>query len=229
MVSNGAIYAPKLEYDVPPDTHLLLGSTYAILRKEFSQRIEREIEGAVAQVLITVGGSDSTGLTQQLIEWMLRQWENITLSVVVGPFFKDREAILHTAARKPDLVRVHSNPSDMRKLMLAADLAITGGGQTTYELAATGTPAVAIATADHQLPNLLALAEAGSILYAGSIDAADLRMKVIATTGQLIDDVGKRRKMSQMGLALVDGLGADRLADAIVKESRKRGFSPSTV
>ena len=52
---------------------------------------------------------------------------------------------------------VHSAPEDMRAIMATADLAVTAGGQTTYELAASGVPAVALCIAENQRPNLAAL------------------------------------------------------------------------
>jgi len=44
-------------------------------------------------------------------------------------------------------------PQDVAPLMLAADMAVCGGGQTTSELAATGTPAIAIRLAENQTLN----------------------------------------------------------------------------
>jgi UDP-2,4-diacetamido-2,4,6-trideoxy-beta-L-altropyranose hydrolase len=222
IIINGAIYAPELVYDVLPHTILLLGVPYAILRKEFALEVERKIEGPARHFLITVGGSDSMDLTRRLIEWILQERDSVVLDVVVGPFFKDRGKIFEAAARQPKQVRVHDNPGDMRSLMLRADLAITGGGQTTYELAATGTPAVAIATAEHQLPNIKALAQAGSLVYAGTADEPELKTKLLTRLGELIDGPQTRRLMSQQGCALVDGRGADRLAEAISKECAQR-------
>jgi UDP-2,4-diacetamido-2,4,6-trideoxy-beta-L-altropyranose hydrolase len=223
VVINGAIYASELCYDVPPNTILLLAAQYAILRREFALEPERVIAGPASRILVTLGGSDSTGLTLRLIEWLLQESQGIILDVVVGPFFNDRKTILEMAAQRPEQVRAHYNPEDMRSLMLDADLAISGGGQTTYELAATGTPTVAIATAENQLQNLAALAQAGSLLHAGSADDRDLQTRLLRQIRKIINDRDKRSEMSRTGRRLVDGRGAERAARHMIAQMRREG------
>src|SRR3984893_4770917 len=154
MVINGAAYAPELAYEVLPHTVLLLGAAYAILREEFAQEPVDKNIGPGKRILITIGGSDPTDLSQRLLEWVLEEAEDVNLDIVVGPFFTNTSALFKAAAQRPEHVRVHSNPTYMRSLMLAADLAITSGGQTTYELAATGTPGVGVCIAENQRMNL---------------------------------------------------------------------------
>ena len=59
----------------------------------------------------------------------------------------------------------HESPKHLRDLMLAAALAITGGGYTMYELAVTGTPIVAIRLAENQTPSVQAMGAAGVLAY----------------------------------------------------------------
>src|SRR5207244_11064830 len=91
---------------------------------------------------------------------------------VIGVFFSGatRDKIRHLVKEDAD-AHQYENPPQMRDLMLACDVAITGGGQTTYELAATGTPALAIRLADNQTGNLRGLSAHGAIRWAG--DATD--------------------------------------------------------
>ncbi len=222
MVINGNIYGPDLAYDVPAETILLGGNAYAILRQEFAEETDRQIAGKARQILLTVGGSDAQGLTLRLMEWILGADDDLVLSVVVGPFFNDRDKISEIAAAKPGRVRALYNPSDMRELMLETDLAVTGGGQTTYELAATGTPAVAVTISDHQLWNLQALAAGGSLVYVGSAGDPELKAKLLPELDRLRNDPQARRLMSERGRALIDGRGADRLAAAIISECAQR-------
>src|SRR5438105_1050019 len=114
MVINCNIYGPDLAYDVPPDTILLLGGAYAILRTEFAEETVHKIADTVHDILITIGGSDPNGLTLRLIEWILEAHDDLVLNVIVGPFFKDGDKIFEIAAAKPSRVRAHHNPSNMR-------------------------------------------------------------------------------------------------------------------
>lgn len=222
MVINGAAYAPELAYEVLPHTVLLLGAAYVILREEFAQEPVDKNIGPAKRILITIGGSDPTGLSQRLLGWILEEAEDVNLDIVAGPFFKNTGALFEAAAQRPEHVQVHSNPTYMRSLMLAADLAITSGGQTTYELAATGTPAVAIATAEHQRENLDTLVKAGCLSFAAGFDDADLKAKLLAKFRELTGDPEKRYQMSKRGRALVDGRGAERLARVITEECARR-------
>ena len=222
VVINSNIYGKDLAYDSPSSTTMLLGASYAILRPEFANQFVREFPEKARHVLLTVGGSDWTGLTFRLIESILDAHDDLLLTVIVGPFFKGRDKILQLATTKPDQVRVRENPGDIRSLMLEADLAVTGGGQTTYELAATGTPSLALAISEHQLLNIQALAESGTLVYAGHADDPQLEQKLMPEFDRLLRDSRARRLMSERGRALIDGHGADRLAAAIISECAER-------
>src|SRR5439155_324097 len=104
-------------------------------------------------------------------------------------------------------VVLHESPKHLRDLMLAVDLAITGGGQTVYELAATGTPMVAIGLAANQTPNVDAMRAAGALAYAGDVHDAALGPGLVATLAALAADPWRRADMSRRGRALVDGRG----------------------
>ena len=151
------------------------------------------------------------------MKWARDSLGNVTLDVVIGPFFDNAQAIERAAAQSLDRVVIHYDPQDMRTLMVEADIAITGGGQTTYELAASGTPAVAICLADNQAANLAGLAQAGTLDYCGSARDDDLGVKIDAALKVLAADVKRRQEMSARGRQLVDGRGAQRVAQAIVE------------
>lgn len=110
----------------------------------------------------------------------------------------------------------------MRGLMLAADLALCGGGQTTYELAATGTPTIAVRTAENQTVNLKGLVTAGSLVWGGDVRDSDLESKVMHELKALADDASRRAVMSRQGRGLVDGQGASRVARTLLELTEAR-------
>ena len=113
---------------------------------------------------------------------------------------------------------IHEQPPSLAALMVQADLAVSGGGTTLYELACSGLPAIVLELADNQARGCRAMAAAGAVIYAGRAEAMDGR-----ALGQLIADVledsDRRRRMTLAGTQLVDGLGADRVADALLSLS----------
>jgi len=213
LVINGSIDAAKLAYHAEKTTRFLLGPQYILLRSEFAEEPKRMIALHVRRVLVTVGGGDPNRLTARLVRWAAGAIYDASFDVVIGPLFDKPDvpsADLKLAAA------VHSNPQNIHNIMLDADLALCGGGQTTYELAATGTPAVAVRLADNQTQNLAGLNAAGALVWAGDVHDADLEGKTKRALAALASDPARRTALSQRGRALVDGQGSPRVARAIL-------------
>ena len=218
MVVNTLANASACHYSSLPHTRFLIGPRYTLLREEFVEVPTRRIHERVGRVLITIGGSDPLNLMPQLRGGARESLGEIELDVVVGPFFENIESIEQEAVRFADRVRVHHDPKGMQPLMVAADIAIAAGGQTSFELAATGTPAVAICLAENQHDNLVALAADGTLVLGGNAQDSDLRFKVIEALRMLSSNRDQRMRMSARGRQVVDGMGAQRVAEAIIEE-----------
>jgi UDP-2,4-diacetamido-2,4,6-trideoxy-beta-L-altropyranose hydrolase len=216
VILNPGAGAESLTYSARSDTLLLLGVQYALLRREFAEPFEREIAPSMRRIMITLGGSDHGPLAADLVRWAQTgmsalHGEQTTIDVIVGPFFQ-RVDDLRALAKANERVKLLFDPSDMRNAMFRCDGAISSGGQTLDELAATGTPALAISTADNQQNNIAALADAGTIVYVEERTEAAL-VRGLAT----IAPAETRREMSRRGRALVDGRGARRAASEIAR------------
>ena len=211
LVVNGAIDAAKLAYHAEKTTRFLLGPQYVLLRPEFAEEPKRTIAEQVRHVLVTLGGGDPEQLTPKLVRWAADTFKDVSVDVVIGPMFDNQNLPSAELA-----ATVYSNPQNIRSLMLGADLALCGGGQTTYELAATGTPAVAIRLADNQTQNLAGLNSAGALVWAGDAHDADLEATTKRALTALAGDPVRRAALSQRGRVLVDGQGATRVAHTIL-------------
>jgi UDP-2,4-diacetamido-2,4,6-trideoxy-beta-L-altropyranose hydrolase len=210
IVVNAAVGAETLPYSRLTSGRLLLGPAYSLLRDEFACEPERSVRPVVERILITVGGSDVQNLTPRLIKWTRQVLPSVVLDVVIGPFFTDEPNVAD------DKIILYRDPQNMRDLMLRCDLALCSGGQTTYELAATGTPALAVQIADNQSANLIGMSAAGTLVRAGDVHDAGLEI-YFKRMLSVVSDMGRRLAMSACGRALVDGQGAQRVARAIVK------------
>jgi spore coat polysaccharide biosynthesis predicted glycosyltransferase SpsG len=177
----------------------------------------------VARVLVTLGGADPQSSTLAVVEAVQRALPEADLDVVVGPLFGPVPDLDRRAAADPRRLRLHRDLDDLSALMSTADLAVSGGGQTLYELAATGVPTLALCLADNQEPNIAALAGV-SLISAGRLPevAADRFRRVEEGCRQLAADPALRERMSDSGRSLVDGQGAVRVADAILRWGRRK-------
>jgi len=211
VVINGAPAADELRYLTAENTLLWLGSDYQILRDDFRFMPPREYIGTVDRVIAMVGGDDLLGLLPILARLLdvAAESSSFVADVICGPF-----------TPMPDIydlrnVTVLRNPIDLHERMAGADLAISAGGQTLYELARCGTPTIAFCSGPDQIHNLKALAKANVVWNTGDATSPHWAREVDATITELIVDVARRKAMSQAGQALVDGLGAERLVNAI--------------
>jgi spore coat polysaccharide biosynthesis predicted glycosyltransferase SpsG len=102
--------------------------------------------------------------------------------------------------------------------MLKSDVALTGGGQTIYELAATATPAAAIEIAPNQRRNAEEFSKRNALSLVGRADERDVIEKAVDAIATLAADRETRVAMGTTGRRLVDGRGAERVAQRIAEQ-----------
>jgi len=216
VVVNGSPHAAQLTYRTGPGVLWLLGPRYALLRPSFQNLLPRHAAPVVARVLVTLGGADPQSSTTAVVEAVQRALPQALVDVVIGPLFGPMLDLDRRAAGDAR-VRLHRDIDDLSALMSAADLAVSGGGQTLYELAAIGVPTVALCLADNQEPNIAALAGV-SLLSAGPLheSLADGFRRVEEACRQLAADPALRERMSDAGRSLFDGQGAARVAEVLL-------------
>ena len=194
---------------------VLWSPRYCPLRDEFSTptSIERE-----RRVLILTGGSDPHHVTLSLIRRLLLE-SDLGILAVLGRMNFDREAIAELARENPTRLSWKQNVKNVAELMRGSAFAISAGGITLYELCACGTPTVCFAMNDEQAYLCMKMRDAGMMKYAGNvldgsdnvIDGIVLSMKELAT-----DEEFQNRAAEKMR-RVVDGKGALRIAEAVIK------------
>jgi len=212
-VLNQNLHASETMYaSREPYTQLLLGTHYALLRREYWKwrGWQREIPSEANKVLVTMGGSDPDNVTLKVIEALLQvQIEGLDAIVVVGdgnPHFAQLQTVV--GARQHN-IRLETKVRDMPALIAWADLAVSAAGTTCWELAFMGLPNIILPLADNQYPTAEALngmQVALNLCGVTEVTAEKLAKEIetLSVTTQ------KRCEMSQRGRNLVDGEGADR-------------------
>lgn len=104
----------------------------------------------------------------------------------------------------------------MAELMTAADLAIGASGATTWERCCMGLPTVTIMAADNQRDVAEALA---SINATAVLDKNCSISQLSMTIASLMGDQTALASMSRTVSLLVDGLGTERVADAVLRSA----------
>ena len=217
VVLNQNIHAERLDYSCEPHTRLLLGTRYALLRSEFLawRGWQREIPEVARRVLVTLGGSDPDNQTLKVIR-ALRQVDvdDLEAVVVVGasnPHFDE----LQSAIRDSQFaVRLVQNVTNVPELMAWADVAVSAGGSTCWELAFMGLSFIGLVLAENQQAIAEGLDVAGVAVNLGW-GSNILPVHISADLEQLIHDQPRRRQMSHAGQELIDGNGSGRVVTAM--------------
>ncbi|MEO5360207.1 MAG: hypothetical protein H7843_07120 [Nitrospirota bacterium] len=148
---EGTTYFDKKRY---PKTRFLIGPQYIILPPNFNRgRIAARTYAPRPQnLLIAMGGADELNFTGKVVNALLEYKLDMKITVITGAGFMFKKE-LETALSKSEIRHVvKQNIKDMFIEYMNCDVAIGAGGLTSYELIASGTPAILIATYEHQIP-----------------------------------------------------------------------------
>lgn len=216
IIVNATIYAEKMNYPRRKDSVYLLGSRYTPLRKEFWRVPGKKIREKVKDILITFGGMNRAVFTANILKYLLRSLPGFKYCVVLAR--KELNAQLQKLLKNKNIyLHYDINASDMVKLMLNCDIAISGGGQTLYELARVGVPTIAVKAVDNQINNVKGLDRAGFLKDAGCFKDSRIYENIISAIEKL-QEKKVRVVKSGIGSAIVDGKGALRVAKYCIKK-----------
>ncbi|MCF7878919.1 MAG: UDP-2,4-diacetamido-2,4,6-trideoxy-beta-L-altropyranose hydrolase, partial [Candidatus Omnitrophica bacterium] len=182
------------------------------LRKEFWDVPEKIINKDVKHILITLGGIDKGDFLKKLLEFLSGKFPDFNYHVITNSKFN-----LNLNLN----LNLYSNLSaqEMLELMLKADICISGGGQTTYELARVGVPAIGICFADNQIGNLKYGDLCGYLKFVGDNNDGSLFNKVKDAFEETIP-FEERAKMSRLGRDNADGKGAKRIMETVINANK---------
>jgi UDP-2,4-diacetamido-2,4,6-trideoxy-beta-L-altropyranose hydrolase len=211
VLNQNASASAELYANRDTDTRLLLGSKYALLRREFTEGHDapREIAAKATKILVTLGGSDPFDITGTVVA-ALAQLRGIESVIVVGGGNPRLESIRTAVGAHGEAMRIVVNAPNMAELMAWADVAVSAAGSTAWELACMGLPAALIVVAENQAGIAAALAREGVSLNLGPHTALDAE-RIVANLRDWLPDQARRKAMSVGGRRLVDGQGAKRV------------------
>lgn len=217
IVLNQNLHAEDLRYSCESYTKLLLGTKYVLLRREFLKwrGWKREIPEVASKVLVTMGGSDPDNVTLKVVQALqLMDTDEMEARVVLwgsSPYFEEVQSAIR-ASRFP--IRLERDVTDMAELMAWADVAISGGGTTCWELAFMGLPSVVLILSDNQQRIAESLGARGVAVnlgwhhhlrptkiaeaIAGLLRARRMRVDMARRSQQLVDGEGIARVLMHL-------------------------------
>lgn len=204
-----------------PYTQLLLGTRYVLLRREFLEwrEWEREIPDVARKVLVTLGGGDPDSVTLKVIRALQQaQIDGLEAVVVVGGSNAHHEALNRAVQSSQVPICLRSNVTNMPELMAWADVAVSAGGSTCWELAFMGLPNLVLILAENQHPIAEGLDTAELAVNLGwYTDLSSVEITQALT--HLLMEEKQRTGMVRRGQALVDGSGVMRMLAHVGRKS----------
>lgn len=148
---------------------VLTGIDYLVLSKEIDGC--RHVRKHLDSILVTLGGSDTYGVTLQVVA--LLKSLNKRATVVVGQSFQHHAELERVIDER---FMVKRGVTSLIQEFVHHDLAITGGGVTPFEMNASGLPCIIVANELHEIEIGKYLAGVGSSLFAGYYREIDERV-----------------------------------------------------
>lgn len=234
LLINYNIYAESLDYErryreAGLDTEFALGLSYMPLRDEYCNLEKRTHDGI--RILITTGATDKFNVLGHILDAMTRHGliggsgaagrdtgkNGMEAVAVVGQYNHHRDELFTRFGANPQIHLLDPQPT-LADLIAESDIAVTAGGTTVYELCAGGLASVMLTIADNQMRAAKAFSAKGLIPYAGDVryDIDGVAEKAVDQIEQYIGDPAGREAAGEKMRAVVDGRGADRLAELLI-------------
>jgi len=180
---------------------ILRGSNYLILNPEILKY--RHLRTSLKNILVTLGGSDTYGVTIKLVEALANQGRSAT--IIVGASFEHNTELNKVVTKNFEIKR---NVPSLIEEFSKYDLAITGGGITAFEANASGLPCIVVANELFEIPVGKNLELHGGAIFAGYHEAIDFEI------------FKKQFLISQMSQAAMDYVkldGCSQVVNAIMR------------
>jgi UDP-2,4-diacetamido-2,4,6-trideoxy-beta-L-altropyranose hydrolase len=218
IILNQNYGAENLSYCAETYTKLLLGTKYVLLRKEFLACVHRrrKFPEVGKNIVITMGGGDIENNTLTIIEALNRIKQPLYIKIVLGANNPHFDSIKNEAGKGAHTAEILTAADNMATIISWADIAISAGGTTVWELAFMGLPSVLCIVAKNQERTIKALAEDGFFLSPNWPRETTFH-NIKEMIENLILDKNLRKILSEKSQTLVDSKGAERVFNALMK------------
>lgn len=213
---------PNAQFYYPKNQQILAGAPYALLPL-VSETEKQKPRQPPTQILITMGGVDSSNFTQKLLdEWDKNPppFSESHLSIVLGGGYPHT---LHIPSSLQDSVEVHFDLSPAQFIATATQchLAISAGGGSMIELIALKIPSIILQTASNQAFQIAQWASIGAIIPAQNVKEI---ITLLPTLQSAYDDISSRLDEIQIGSQLLPTL--QQIAQEIETQYTQESYIP---
>ena len=194
----------------------LLGIQYALLQPEYNElRSQVKIsDNKIKNIFMYFGNTEANNIIIRIMNIFIGlNREDIKLNIVLPDNSGQKEIIAERLKLHPN-ISLFGQQKSLASLILKADLAIGGGGATTWERLCLGLPSVVITVADNQRECANYVSKLGLINLIG--DITTINDETIKKELEILLNKSNLTNWSKRCFDYFDGNGAARVADILV-------------
>lgn len=202
---------------VPDHCKVLCGTTYALLRPEFSKwrqySLEHRKNNTLEHILVNLGGVDKDNLTSKILDTLKQAHlpELSKITIVMGSSSPWIDSVKKKAEQLPWPTEVKADVSNMAELMANSDLAIGAAGSTSWERCCLGLPTLMLVLANNQMNIAHNLESIKAVKIVLNDDS--LTQMINNYLYELIQSPKKLEAMSQSSADVLDGYGTFKVIE----------------
>jgi spore coat polysaccharide biosynthesis predicted glycosyltransferase SpsG len=213
VIVDGSV-APG-EFGAAQQGALYSGISYLVLDPVFAalNRLVKQLRPSIRNVVIAPGGGDARQYFPGILKG-LRLWGRDLEVTGLRGFSSWGQEQIAFEDWSPVRFRWAERDAAVPELMFDADLIIAAGGLSVYEAMCVGTPVMAFAWDDYQHVTVARLNGLGGCIDLGKgmlLEPSMVRDQV----SELDGDFEARKRLSERGRQLVDGVGAWRVTQLV--------------
>lgn len=152
---NGLVQ--EADYDAGPNTTFLLGTQYALVRKEFFESkkiLGRNIDDTTTiSVVINMGGADHENISLAILKTLRAKQDLYKITLIIGSANKNVESFESFLSAENLSINMGLSANEMVDVIQACDVAIVSCSTIAYEVSILNKPFVGILTASNQESN----------------------------------------------------------------------------
>ena len=216
----------KYQSHLPASAALLTGPVHALLGPAYARAAPHLPGPVVRSIGIFMGGADHAGLSAVALRAVTLAGFNGPVQVASTSANPHLASLAQAVALRPQTDLLLDQP-DLSRFLARHDLQIGAGGGATWERCCLGVPTLAVAVAANQRAVLEPLADLGVVVLARH-DPHDAR--ALATSLRpLLAQAAMRQRLSLAARTLVDGRGAQRVAQWLLASARPELSPPKPI
>ena len=200
---------------------ILLGPKYNLINNKFFQYnhdfIQKSPKNKRLHLLITMGGEDPYNHTSWFSINLCEQLRPIDVTLIIGAAHPQKNQAIHDIEKNIPHATFVVDTDNMPGYMAKADLALTAGGNTCYELAAMGVPQIAIILEHHQKELIHSMEKAGCLISLGWYESLSSE-KAQEIVIKLFDSKVHRMAMMKKSKLLFSEPGAPHIVSEIINK-----------